>query len=227
MGWREKALDGFHTDAWVCDLADRLEVMRADIGLKESENRKQNYDRGKIERELKVRELILCRIPGKNSKLEDAWEGPFWVERVLSNVNYTVRENEGKKRKRTIHVNCANAYVERNGEGVCALTMLADDMGLEESKVKPFGEVCEQSKEDIEEVLEEFKEEMGRSDGRYVGSEAKIVIEPGAQPKSHKPYRVPDSIRDKVKEAVEQLVTEGRVEQTESAWGAPIIPIPK
>ena len=69
-------------------------------------------------------------------------------------------------------------------------------------------------------MLEEFKEEMGGSDGRYVGSEAKRVIEPGTQPKSHKPYRVPDSIRDKVKEAVEQLVTDGRVEETESAWGA-------
>ena len=37
-GWREKALDGLDTDAWVCDLADRLEVMRdvaTDIGLKE------------------------------------------------------------------------------------------------------------------------------------------------------------------------------------------------
>ena len=35
-------------------------------------------------------------------------------------------------------------------------------------------------------MLEEFKEEMGGSDGRYVGSETKIVIELGAQPKSHK-----------------------------------------
>ena len=182
---------------------------------------KGSKTRGKVERELKVGELILCRIPGKNSKLEDAWEGPFRVERVFSKVNYTVREIDGKKRKRTIHVNCAKSYMERNVEGVCALAMLADDMGLEESKVKLFGEISEQSKKDIEEVLEEFNEEMGGSDGRYVGSEAKTVIEPSAQPKSHKPYRVPDSIRDKVKEAVEQLVTDGRVEETESAWGAP------
>ena len=58
----EKALDRLHTDAWVCDLADKLEAMRDVIGLKESEKRKQNYDRGNIERELKVGELILCRI---------------------------------------------------------------------------------------------------------------------------------------------------------------------
>ena len=84
-------------------------------------------------------ELILCRIPWKNSKLEDAWEGPFRVERVLSKVNYTVREIEGKKRKRTIHVNCAKSYVERNVGGACALTMLADDMDLEECKVNFLG----------------------------------------------------------------------------------------
>ena len=149
------------------------------------------------------------------------------MKRVLSKVNNAVREVEGKRRRKTIHVNCAKSYVERNVEGFCALTMLADDMGLEESKVKLFGEISEQSKEEIEEVLEEIKEEMDESDGKYVGSEAKIVIEPGTQPKSHKPYRVPDSIRDNMKEAVEQLVTEGKVEETESARGARTIPIPK
>ena len=36
--------------------------------------------------------------------------------------------------------------MERNVEGVCALIMLADDMGPEESKVKLFGEISEQAR---------------------------------------------------------------------------------
>jgi len=62
-------------------------------------------------------------------------------------------------------------------------------MDLEKSKVKLFKEISEPSQEDIERVLKEFTEKLNRSDRKCVGSEDKIVINPGAQPKSHKQYR--------------------------------------
>ena len=49
----------------MCDIA-------TGIGLSESKKRKILYDRGKVDRQLKVGELVFCRIPGKNGKLEDA-----------------------------------------------------------------------------------------------------------------------------------------------------------
>ena len=70
-------------------VAVRLELIR-DIavqkGVVESRKRKE-YDHGKVKRELKIGEKIWCRIPGKNGKnrkLEDSWEGPYIVEKMLS-----------------------------------------------------------------------------------------------------------------------------------------------
>ena len=73
-GWREKRLVKLSIDSWIAELCERLEVMRViatGIGLSESKKRKTLYDRGKVDRQLKVGELVLCRIPEKNGKLEE------------------------------------------------------------------------------------------------------------------------------------------------------------
>ena len=64
-------------------------------------------------------------------KLHDAWEGPFRVASVLSTVNYKVKEVQGKERMKTIHINNAKRYVERERE-VYTLTVVAEDRGLGE-----------------------------------------------------------------------------------------------
>ena len=79
-----------------------IEVMRdiaTGIGLSEIKKRKILYDKGKVDRQLKIGELVLCRIPGKNGKLEDAWEGPVRVVRKLSKVNNQVKEEQGENRR--------------------------------------------------------------------------------------------------------------------------------
>ncbi len=63
--------------------------------------------------------------------------------------------------------------------------------------------------------------------GRYKDGEAKVVISKDAQPRSYKPYRIPETLKDKVEQAVRQLTDEGWVEESDSPWGSPIIPIHK
>ncbi len=38
---------------------------------------------------------------------------------------------------------------------------------------------------------------------------------------------MPEALKEKVKDAVEQLVQDGWVEDTNSPWSAPIVPVPK
>ena len=174
-GWREQRLVKLSIDSWIAELCERLEVMHdiaTRIGLSESKMRKTLYDRGKVDKQLKIGELVLCRIPGKNGKLEDAWEGV--VVRKLSKVNYQVKEEQGREQKRTIHIKNVKLYKEREAD-VYALTVIAEDMGLDESKVRLKGAVGEEGRAMIKKVLEGFQEEYDGSDRYYKGGEAKIT----------------------------------------------------
>jgi len=44
--------------------------------VKASNIKKSSYDKGKVDRQLEEESLVLTRIPGIGSKLEDSWEGP-------------------------------------------------------------------------------------------------------------------------------------------------------
>ena len=97
-----KSFDRLNTSEWANKLAEKLEVLRdwaADRSVIESAKRKENYDRGKSERKLNVGDKVWVRIPGKCSKFEDAWKGPFIVEKELSKVNFRVRNVENRKLK--------------------------------------------------------------------------------------------------------------------------------
>ncbi len=86
-GWRSKSFERLNTSEWAKKLAEKLEVLRdwaADKSATESAKRKENYDSGKSERKLNVDDKVWVRIPGKCSKFEDAWEGPFIVTQSVS-----------------------------------------------------------------------------------------------------------------------------------------------
>ncbi len=59
-----------------------------ETGLCESEKRAESYNKGKVDRELSVGDLVLCRRPGLASKLADSWEGPYTVIEKFNKVNY-------------------------------------------------------------------------------------------------------------------------------------------
>ena len=54
----------------------------------------------------------------------------------------------------------------------------------------------------IDHVFEEFEDIMDGSVGCYVGGAVKIEIEEGGKPVACKPYRVPEALKEKVKDAV-------------------------
>ena len=185
-------------------------------GLRETQQRKTLYGRGKVERHLNVGDLVICRIPGLCKKLHDC----------LVAVNYKVKEVQGKERMKTIHINNAKRYVERERE-VCTLTVVAEDRGLGESKVKLKVSVGRDGKNKIAEVLEEFKEQLDEFDCKYTGGSMSIELEADAKVISQKPYRIPDTLQQSVKQAVDKLLAEGNAEPSKSVWASPIVPVPK
>ncbi len=213
-GWKCREFEKLNASDWVINLAERLEVMRdiaAEKSKTESVKRIEYYDVGKKKRKLCVGGKVWCRIPGRNGKLDDAWDGPYEVDRILSDVNYHVKDVGSKKRGKTVHINSTKKFVERCD--VNAVTLVADDMGIEESSVK-LSDVNVECKQAIEEVLKDFGDVLDGGVGRYKHGCAKIVVEEGAKPRAQKPYRIPDMLKPKVEAAVKQLVEEGWVEET-------------
>ncbi len=109
----------------------------------------------------------------------------------------------------------AKLYVDRVAS-VSAVTVLTDGPGLDKSNVSLVGDVDMSGELDV--VLSEFGDVLDGSVGKYNGGEACIGVEDEAKPVSFTPYHVPDAIKEKVKVAVEQLVSQGWVEDTDSPW---------
>ncbi len=229
-GWRNKECEGLAVGTWVEELCDRLEILR-DVatknGLVESEKRKNTYDKGKCERVLCEGDKVLCRIPGLNGKLEDSWEGPFIVLKKLSAVNYRIEEVDGRKKKKVVHVNNVKKFKERELE-ICALTVLAEDHGLDDSNVLLRDEVCEGfNEEELMGVLSKFSSVMSDLPGETSVAKMTIEVDEGTHIISQRPYRVPDRLKDGVKQEVDLLLESGIIEPSVSAWASPLVPVVK
>ncbi len=74
----------------VMGVAERLETVRDAAFLRASKTRGgrlAQMNRGAKLRNFQVGDLVLYRIPGLSSKLEDSWEGPYVIQEVLGEVS--------------------------------------------------------------------------------------------------------------------------------------------
>ena len=81
---------------------------------------------------------------------------------------------------------------------------------------------------DLQETLQNFDEVFDDKLGELKGMEAKIDVDPWAQPRFCKARSVPFALKDKVEAELERLEREGIIEPIQSAeWAAPIVPVAK
>ncbi len=219
-GWSEMIGEGMEVSEWVLQLSDRLETLRdcaVDTGLVESDKRASSYNRGKCDRQLKVGERILCRIPGLAAKLEDSWDGPYCVLEKLG----------GRQKVKIIHINNAKVYRARE-EFVGAVTVVAEegDFGVEKNILDDIK--CEGIDEtELCELLSEFDDVLIPTPGSCTIGEVDVVIEEGVTPISQAPYKIPHKIREGVREELESLLADGIIEESDAAWCSPLVPIIK
>ena len=167
-GWRGCVGVGLNVVDWISELGERLEALRevaARNGLLESEKRKSYYNKRTVAQEFVEGKKVLCRTPGLLGKLEDAWQGPFTILKRVCAVNYILHWGKGKKKQKVVHVNRLKKFQERELE-ICALTVVADDQGLEDDLVRLKEDQCDGYKEqELLEVLSECREVLNESPG--------------------------------------------------------------
>ena len=161
---------------------------------------------------------------GIDHKLKEAWHGPYPVMERISAVDYRV--DIGRGRKKVLHINNLKKHFERENE-VLRLTVMAEDFSEDKEKgVRLKGECEGYMEEDIVKVKEKFRHVLSDKPGKT--DVCKLVIDTGdARPIALPPYRVPEKMKEGVKEEVRKMVESGTIIPTNSPWSAPIVPVPK
>ena len=125
-----------------------------------------------------------------------------------------------------MHINNVKRYVERE-ECVQALTAVAEEV-QDNSKVKLRVEKCEGFNEkELERVLVESKEILVNKPGETGVVMMDIELEPGTRVISQRPYQISEKMKEGVTKEIEDMLEGGIIEESESAWSSPIVPVLK
>ena len=227
QGWTQVEFGELNCTEWAEWLVAKLEcwhnVMR-EREVEASKDRKEQFDKGAARRELEEGDQVLIRKPGLTPKLEESWLGPYPVVEKLNRVNYRVKTSKG--RAVVLHINNLKKYRERELE-VLRLSVVAEDFENDEERGVKLQGICQEFdtgrwREIKEEFGEVFTDEPGRT------GVCKLAIETGqAQPIASGPHRVPDRLKEGVRQEVAKLLEMGVVEESTSPWASPIVPVPK
>ena len=227
QGWAEMEFEELDTDEWAEWLVDRLQhwhdVMR-ERGECASGKRKSGFDKKSVDRTLEEGDLVLCRIPGLSQKLQEAWHGPYPVVEKLNRVDYRV--DVGRGRLKVLHINNLKRFKLRE-EDVMRLAVIAEDFEEDEDVgMKVSGECDDFDPEQLEKLKEEFPEVFDDLPGKT--DVCKLVIKTKeAPPIASAPYRIPDRMKEGVRQEVAKLVEMGVAVPSHSPWASPIVPVPK
>ena len=230
QGWAEVEFAELETEEWSDWLVDRLAVWHELVrerGKEASGSRKMQYDKTTVNRTLEVGDEVLCRIPGMSKKLKESWHGPYVVKARKSRVDYVVNLGKGKGRMKVLHVNNLKKFYPRVEE-VLRLALVAEDWAEEEGVgTQLYGRF---EGFDEEKVVQGLKEEYPEvfSDLPGKTTVCKLKIDTGeAAPRGSHPYRVPNKLKEGVREEIEKLVELGIVVASTSPWASPVVPVPK
>ena len=145
------------------------------------------------------------------------------VERK-SRVDYKV--DVGRGRKKVLHINNLKRFFIREEE-VMRLAVVAEDWeGDSAIGTKTAGVCVDFEVDELEKMKVEYPEVF--SDLPEKTGVCKLKISTAdAQPIASPPYRIPDRLKEGVREEVLKLVELGIVIPSQSPWASPVVPVPK
>ena len=227
QGCAQKEFEQLDTDEWAQWLVERLECwhdVARERGECASSKRKEEFDRKALDRVLEEGDMVLCKIPGAAAKLEESWHGPYRILEQLNRVNFRVEV--GKGRQKVLHINNLKKYWLREVD-VLRMAVVAEDVSDDMVVGLKMSGKCSDFDEKIVEVLKQeypsvFSNEPGKTDA------CELVIRTcDSPPIASAPYRVPDRLKNEVKEEIDHLVEMGVATASHSPWASPIVPVAK
>lgn len=198
-------------------------------------------------RDLEQGQKVLVLLPTSNNKLLAEWKGPYIVLEKVSPVDYKIQLNS--KTSKVFDINMLKLYFEREPctqervETVQCLDIICSlNEALEEDEQVICNPLLSQTESIQDVVISDSLEEKEVTEviallERYVDvltnvpGKTNLVVHDiklrDRQPVLKKPYCLPFALRKQVKQEIDNMKSAGIIEQSQSAWAAPIVCVPK
>ena len=224
--------------SYILSIQDRIASMADLVGenmQKAQETQKRWYDRNAREKTLEPGEKVLVLLPTSSNKLLAQWQGPYTVEKRVSDVTYQVDMSNKRKRHRVFHVNMLRQWHDQQPTDS---SLWVDDTEEAEDEIPVWGkdDTCvqwnlpphldEMQKRSLQGLLKEFEDTLKSKPGRTRMIEHSIDTG-SAQAIRLPPYRLPYAYRDVITKELKEMLEEGVISRSTSEWAAPVVLITK
>ncbi|KAL9963057.1 hypothetical protein ACROYT_G032222 [Oculina patagonica] len=220
-------------------LEDTLNLAHSEL-QKSQQKGKHYYDRKTKVRKLQPGDKVLVLLPTDHNKLLMQWKGPFEVSAVVGLNDYKVKV---KGKERVYHVNLLKKYFER--EEPAEVSAVAIEAETEETEVEADfleigGYVPKESIHDVTtgpnlridqrdefmDLAHQFSSLFTEAPGttNLVQHHIKLTSE---EPVRSKPYPVPYSLRESLKEDINDMIKMGVVRESNSPYSSPVVVVKK
>lgn len=179
----------------------------------------------------------------RRSKLELAWHGPYKVLQRLNDVNYRIQLTGKRNAQAVVHINLLKLYYRRPEPLCCSVIQSDDELGTlnlpnlptgtpsvkdDSPSITPrFGSILtEEQKRQVQEVMAKFPTLFSDDPGRTHLIQHHIKLT-SKEPVQEKPYRMPFSVREQVKQEIDELLRLGLIVESDSEYAAPVLLVRK
>ena len=230
--WVQNELGGdLDLEEWIFQNNGQIQALRDMAVIRQTEEarrRKVEYDKKAQEREFKVGDLVLYRVPGLDTKLTDSWSGPFEVVQVLSPLRYRIELDNGKARE--VSIRFLKEYLERPVKR--ATTVLLEDregdsvLDCNREIVLDSSVLDKDKQTDIDRWKNEFKDILTEEPG-LTGWVSFAIDTRGHEPVAQRAYSTPVALQEGVGKEIGWLLQKGYIRESTSEWSSPIVAVPK
>nr|XP_033811906.1 uncharacterized protein LOC117365533 [Geotrypetes seraphini] len=224
---------GSNVITYLAQLKDRLQ-RSLEFGKENLEwsqkQQKTYYDRRAKERELQIGDQVLILVPTDPHKFLAQWKGPATIVERIGEVDYRVKDDKG--RLQTYHVNLLKPWKDREVLALVAQQGQEDDLGPQVTDFKAEGEVnvgtalTQIQVHQVKEVVRQFGDVFSSVPGKTGVVSHDIITVPGKVIRV-RPYRLSEEKKALVEELVQEMLTLGVIETSQSPWCSPIVIVPK
>ena len=216
---------------WVNELRENLANAHEVMKEREKEDKrkmKERYDIRAVERTFEIGQMVLVHTPEMAGKLDTVWEGPYEIIKIISPTTYRLSVPDRRCHEMIVHVNRLKEW-KTPKLGMYRVVVADEVEGDDESigKIK-MGEskLSEEHREELREVLERYKDVITERLGNVRGIEHEIRTGISNSIRCP-PYRLAPGWRQELRKEVMDLLKEGILVHSQSAWSAPMVPIRK
>ena len=167
---------------------------------------------------------MLIEAPEMRGKLEDIWEGPYEVIRLISDVTLEIAVPSRLTKRQVVHINRIKAWIAT--EAAILHVVVAQDDEDSISTLTKDHSLKESQQEQIDQLLHKYKEVVTERLGKT--KTVLLQINTGqAAPICAYPYRIPSAWKDQLREEVRSLAEIGILKPSFSPWSSPMVPVRK